>query len=1238
MQTNPEQRMEHPLQQISFHHKHGNAYVIEASAGTGKTWTIERLVVKALLEGNMPSEEVPAQDLISNLDNASDLPVTINNILVVTFTIDATNELKSRILEQIQNTINTLIILRNWDNRKELDPRVKPEDDNICWNDNWMDSRLHGNDKRDCRATASNYENDADIVDNTSNSDVFIDYLQTLAGSGEQKIRNALTILTRAMQNFDQAAIFTIHGFCKRILQDFQYECNTPAHFKIVSHKHNIIKDLVRNFIREKIVNNPELNVNLNCVFDNLFNLFKNGQGDLIDRISTKIPENIFTIQNHQYKLNYDLPSNPNLSLLKEPLDSNLQIAVKSALLTAVIEYVHKSYSKYLTNDQNLSFNELIQLVADSVEHNPQLAKKIHLKYPVAFIDEFQDTDALQWQIFSRIYHLDQTHTRGQVVVVGDPKQAIYRFRGADVDTYIKARTQINQHLELGANYRSHLNIMNFVNQLFAETNQLPHNADFLGNDISYHSIVAAVNADKLASDIPGSEELHQLCESRQIPVSKFYDDQVQIVAISGMNSEERNLKIYQAVTFEILALLNKNPTLKGKIAILVTKNREAQEFVKILNKHGVAATELKLGNIYATTTAKDILTILQSIHDLANRSYFINAITRQMFNLPLDKLRLDSNIDNPELERLQQQFFNYQQIWQKDGIISLIYALVEGVCGSSQNLSNRDLANLWQLAELIHKQSHINTNHEELIHWLRNKIKNSDNIINEDVEGSHDELIRLDNDDDQIIVTTQHKSKGLEYEILFCPFFRANAELDRSYDFGYHRPFFTNSVDPLTGKPQLVIDKTIGSQIISNDNKEANRLNYVALTRAKSRIYIYLKSHTIKNNKYHHAENPAKIVELFGYTKYNPYDTTHPLFNYPNFFSNNPHTAIKAHDLLPGVVAYDRNHITSQTIDKLKLTQIGRDSDGQIPLSIVSDNINLKYAYKRQSYTMLTHVNTDVFDINSVSDYFVSGETIISSIEDKEVPTSTYSILSDKNCSGATFGLLFHELCENYPYTSEQLTIIMAKHNLTNDERNYHQQLTEMLDIAFNFELFTDKTTLKDLATQSMHELEFNLAVNKVDIGSSIHNLLADYFGITHPFTIASKSLQQIEPGFLTGFIDLMFMHEGKYWVLDYKTNRLDDYQSTSNPIDDVENPLIISMAHHHYYLQYLLYLVAVKRYLEQRLQIDDASHLIGGSVYYYVRGLYVDNNKTQAVYCDHDCRDLVAQLDTLLKGGIAC
>ena len=531
--------MDHPLQQISFHHKDGKAYVIEASAGTGKTWTIERLVVKALLEGNMPSAAL-TQDLISDLSNNSDIPVAINNILVVTFTIDATNELKSRILEQIQNTINTLIILRNRSIDLGMDSCLRRNYNKV------EDDNCGGNEK----------------------SDVFNDYLQKLAGGGDQQIRNALTILTRAVQNFDQAAIYTIHGFCKRILQDFQYECNTPAHFKIISSKHNIIKDLVRNFIREKIVNNPGLNVNLNCVFDNLFNLFKNGQGDLIDRISAKIPENIFTIQNHQYKLNYDLPSQSNLAPLLEPIDSNAQINAKSEFLTSVIQYIHKNYSKYLTNNQNLSFNELIQLVADSVEHNPQLAKKIYQEYPVAFIDEFQDTDALQWQIFSRVYHLDQSHTRGQVVVVGDPKQAIYRFRGADVDTYIKARTRINQHLELSSNYRSHLHIMNFVNQLFAETNQLPHNADFLGNDISYRSIFAAVNADKLASDIPSSEELHQLCEHMQIPVSKFYDDQVQIVAISGINSDERNLKIYQAVTFEILALLNANP--KTSLAVEV--------------------------------------------------------------------------------------------------------------------------------------------------------------------------------------------------------------------------------------------------------------------------------------------------------------------------------------------------------------------------------------------------------------------------------------------------------------------------------------------------------------------------------------------------------------------------------------------------------------------------------------------------------------------------------------------
>ena len=212
--------------------------------------------------------------------------------------------------------------------------------------------------------------------------------------------------------------------------------------------------------------------------------------------------------------------------------------------------------------------------------------------------------------------------------------------------------------------------------------------------------------------------------------------------------------------------------------------------------------------------------------------------------------------------------------------------------------------------------------NHSELLFWLQNKIKNANNNLAADIDGKNEELVRLDNDDEQIIITTQHKSKGLEFKILFCPYFKNSNQLDGIYDFNYRRPFFSNFRLGNTPNAALVMDPLLGKSIVENDNKEAHRLNYVALTRAKSRLYIYLKQNTFNKatGKYNQNERPDKLIELFGYVKDDPSDTSHPLFNYPQFFSTEPNLAIKSPGKLPGVVAYSRDYLNLVDLAKLSL------------------------------------------------------------------------------------------------------------------------------------------------------------------------------------------------------------------------------------------------------------------------------------------------------------------------------
>ena len=1147
-------QLTHPLTQINFVNTN-QAYVIEASAGTGKTWTLERLFIKALLE--------------SVIDD--NLPIAIENILVVTFTNDATDELKQRISNQLQITINQILYIQH--HQQQL-----------------------------------------------NENDLFINYLIERYTSFDYK--KDINILTRASQNFDLASIYTIHGFCNKILNDYQFECNVNTKFELVTNKSNLIEILIQEFMRSQIINNKNLNTSIDTVFKNLMKIFNVYNDDLVSAICNTLPKDLFIINNNKYTVKYNIPvlsslydlTNPDLSSNKDDVET-----CKAKVLSYIINYIATKYHILCAQNNTLTFDELIQKVADAIQSSPQLKDKIFTQYPIAFIDEFQDTDALQWQIFSNIYNLSG-NKRGNLIVVGDPKQAIYKFRGANIDTYINARNIINNKLELNANFRSHKNIMNFINQLFNLENQKSDiDNSYLGNGINYTQIQAMTNQSTI---LPTAKELTQIANKYKVN-NIFYDDEVQLITITGATKYQRTQKLLNNITFEILMLLQADPTLIGKIAILVTKNKEASQLVQHLNKYGIKASELKLGNVFATTNAHELYNLLNALNDINNQREFIKAISGNIFNIPLQKLHTN-------IEKLKQRFFEYKQIWESNGLIALIYAILNDNAQQKIQLTNRNMANIWQLAELINKQSMQINNNTELLYWLKKKIDNADSNLDTNINDNDEELIRLDNDEQQIVISTQHKSKGLEYEILFCPFFKSANKLN-ARGLEYQIPFFSTYQQNNKTYSELVTDENLANDIINNENKEIHRLNYVALTRAKSRIYIYLKQHTYTaKGKYNSNEKPDKLAELFGYIKENPQDNNHNLFNYAQFFTDNPYKAIKNNQLFPGVCAYNRGEVTPLDLRKIQINFTSNNHE-ITKFQYINNDFTCTPSYKRQSYSALTHSNLT----EDITDYFVKNEV--------KIVTETqynYSILHDKSLKGAIFGIIFHELCENYPLNNKIVANILDKYNVAHHENNYVAELLEMIKNAFDYKILNQNKlhechSCGGVNPNSINEFKFNLSIShQVSITNSIAQLIAKYFGATHPYTKACKSLNTIESGFLIGFIDLLFEKDGKYWVLDYKTNTLTDYTS-SNTYDATDNPLIASMAEHHYYLQYLLYLVAVKRYLESKLYITDATELIGGAIYYFVRGIYTTNHQhNTAIVIDDKCQNLVRDIDELFKG----
>ena len=415
---------------------------------------------------------------------------------------------------------------------------------------------------------------------------------------------------------------------------------------------------------------------------------------------------------------------------------------------------------------------------------------------------------------------------------------------------------------------------------------------------------------------------------------------------------------------------------------------------------------------------------------------------------------------------------------------------------------------------------------------------------------------------------------------------------------------------------------------------------------------------------KYNSLEIPEKIVELFGYNKNDSLDREHKLFNYPDFFAVDKTNALKAKDLLEGVVVYSRRNLQEQDLLALKMLQDDRRAN-LLTYERVKDNLVVKKSYARQSYTSLTQKSTD---IDFLEYYEIKAD--FSNLQYK------YAILNDSKFSGATFGVLFHELCEEYPVAKERITEKLDAYNVT---AKYSDELLQIIDTAFNYSLLNasflnNRNDLPDLKlanlTNKFAELKFNIAVrDSVSLKEKIAQVVEKHFGASHKFSQAIKALNMINQGFLVGAIDLFFEYNDKYWILDYKTNKLEDYTSVNVSdyiVSDLKDPymsssmteaadpfalemlntledevkfvddskIIESMAEHHYYLQYIIYLVVIKRYLENMLKIDDATHLLGGAIYYYVRGLYIGATpiENQCVYIDLNCQALIREVDELL------
>ncbi|MBF0120683.1 MAG: UvrD-helicase domain-containing protein [Desulfobacterales bacterium] len=1074
--------------------------LIEASAGTGKTFTISNVYLRLILE------------------TESD----IKNILVVTFTDAATKEIKDR----IRRNLNKAYVM--------IDSLETPSSDN-----------------------------ETIIIQKILRKSV--------NDFGEQYVKLAIK---KAIINFDEAAIFTIHSFCKRALDENSFESGQFFDTELISDERDIIQEITYDFWRKKFSEK-------NIVFGSLAKEGKLSPSKLISFAKEVLNKPLLKI----------IPDE-----LPEELNGNYEQD-----MSLFIKNIKHQYASYLKKELYIQkklnniqyFDDLLMDLYQALKSDrcPQLTKMIRTSYKAALIDEFQDTDPVQYEIFNTLFN-----TKDHVLfLIGDPKQSIYGFRGADVFSYIEAsiKTDNDNKYTLKTNWRSETNLIEGVNTLFKGENPF-----VLKQDIDYRDIHADpmskgnIEPLMIEGDEPSNIVLWFLKKRNPTPKSK------------NPNKDEAADDSVKAVVFEISRILKlssegkakigNRPVLPSDFAILVTQHKDASRFVEPFLELNIPVVLQKTGNIFASTEAEELQRVLLAIGSPGNTRRVNAALITSFIGCNSYDINSFMEIDDgfEEYEKHIERFSYYLSLWHKEGFIQMFRKWLSEYHVRQKLLNlpdgERRLTNLLHLSELLHKAEVENRfGVTGLIYWFIDKFTYSEQ--NEEWE------LRLERDDEAIKIITVFKSKGLEYPIVFCPFmWQKGANISNEMELIFH------------DKGDIYLD--IGSSDINKNIETASkerlselmRILYVAITRAKNRCYLtcgkignpaansidylFLRdglkeenivSSLIKKIKSCSEEDIRKAIELS--IKDKPFlNLSLPCkdnpIRYAPFTEITPDKFIsckfnKRIDTIWGITSYSRLIAREKKEGSESLKNDEYQSDESNEQKIGSE-------VKSEGFFSFPRGRT-------------AGSCIHSIFE--QVDFSCKDILQMKN--------LIHAKLKNYG--------LCCENDLDNKKREdtVYDMINNVLHASLNSKI-KDFSLSKLSKKDFLYELSFYYPIKKMT-PEILKNIFSTYILPSHfnskDFTekIEDITFKPIE-GFMQGSIDLVFQWEGKYYLLDWKTNHLgNSYEDYS--YDNISK----AMLEHLYVLQYLIYTVALNKYLSSRLSDYCYDKHFGGVFYLFVRGI---------------------------------
>ncbi len=1157
--------------------------LVEASAGTGKTTALVRTYVRALLTTEL----------------------TVDKLLVVTFTRAATGELAVRIRAALTDAHSAL-------------------------------------------------------TGGAEGGDFFSALLALAGGDGELLLRR----VRAALAAFDESAIFTIHGFCQRMLSDMAFEVGGAFVLDQRNDEQSLREEIAADFWRQRhaaaapnyvrwlldTFGSPsglleklhdalavsgelrvEPNVSVNTVaeaeeaFDAAARSARNAWRESGESVrdwllgSDALKRNIYVPKSTQALLDdwatwLDAPGpclpDNFVRLTREKLEAGLRQGAalpafsfftldcgamlqraSDALTAAWWQETYVSALKYLRREarqrkqhaREIGFDDMLQNLCDALagKGGTRLAEQIAQRFPLALVDEFQDTDTRQYQIFSSIYGARQ---ETGLILIGDPKQAVYRFRGADVFAYMGARSECekrNRLFSLSRNFRTSSPLIEAVNKLFAQVErpfiypQIPFVELQSGRDISPLSIDGE-DAPLTVVWLPAPDNAKNGVRNK--------DDAILSIANTCADEVRRLLALGEAGEAHYRDKDGRKIFVRARdVAVLVSTHHQGDAVRQALRARNISSVTLSTDSVFQTAEAADMQTLLQAVARPASGSWLRRALATPLLGATAADIAAISR-DEVRWSELVDAFREYNMRWHAQGFSAMFAQLLRNQSVIERTLGREDgeraMTNLRHLAELAESHASRHPGVEALMGWFARERAQAHG-------GDESRELRLESDDELIRVVTVHKAKGLEYPVVFLPFLwdakRPGSPSVNPAVLAHDRDTYKQVLDLGSG----MLERRRAASL-EESQAEQIRLTYVALTRAVHACYVLC--------------TPANYADHSALSRL--LDVDHP---------GGLKEGLKAWcEAVPTAM-----HLRAPQPEGRALKAMDERPRGEA--RAFTETQRLRQRSYIASYSFLTA------GAGSVTADSPDWDETTRSVPFAETATGIHAFPA-----GAASGTFLHALLETTDFDAETTEI----------ESNVRSQCAAH-GIGEQW-IGTLVSWMKGLLATPLVPVGCTLAqitrrrrVDEMEFYFPTARLSADAVNALLPVVAPHRKRSELDfadiAGQMKGYIDLVFEWGGRYWLVDYKSNRLGDDVSAYTPA-----VLDHAMTEHHYDLQYVIYMVALHRYLGTRIRDYHFKEHFGGVMYLFLRGMAPDAPMPRGVWYTCPGQDTVGRFSELFEGSM--